>query len=157
MICSYCAAEMPEVSGFCPVCGKAVHPAEAPIRAGDLQEALLGAVAYVGILPAVLLLAIPATRKRAFVRFHAWQALLLLAATVLAGIAVKIAFLIFSFVPMAGFLFSWLLLGVVSIAVVILWLVLIVKALQGEAYVLPLIGPMSMRLTEMTQPADFAT
>ena len=112
----------------------------------------MGAVAYVGILPAALMLAIPATRRRAFVRFHCWQALLFVAATALAGVGVKLFFLIFSVVPMAGFLLSWLLLGVVSIAVAILWLVLIVKALQGESYQLPQLGSISIRLAGMTEP-----
>ena len=108
----------------------------------------MGGLAYVGLLPAVVLLLVPATRRRQFVRFHCWQSLLFTAATVLAGFAVKLLFLLFSLLPVVGFLISWLLLGIVSIAVVVLWLALIVKALQGETYELPFLGPLASRLTD---------
>lgn len=107
----------------------------------------MGALAYVGLFPAIVLLVVPAARNRRFVRFHCWQSLLFGAATVLIGMAVKLFFLIFSILPVVGFLISWLLLGVASIAVVILWLALVVKALQGEPYELPFLGPLATRLT----------
>ena len=148
MICSYCAAEMPDISGFCPDCGRSVAQRRLQTRATEFSEALMGGLAYVGLLPAVVLLLVPATRRRQFVRFHCWQSLLFTAATVLAGFAVKLLFLLFSLLPVVGFVISWLLLGIVSIAVVVLWLALIVKALQGETYELPFLGPLASRLTD---------
>jgi uncharacterized membrane protein len=151
MICSYCAAEMPEVSAFCPDCGRSVAAA-AEIRAYDLTEALMGAAAYLAVLPAIVLLAIPATRNKSFVRFHCLQSLLFAAAAAILGLTVKLFFLIFSLLPIVGFLFSWLLLGIVSIGITVLWVVLIVKAAQGNCYELPIIGPVAMWLTEWKAP-----
>lgn len=147
MICSYCAAEMPDISGFCPDCGRSVAQAVRHMPAADFSEALMGGLAYIGLLPAIVLLVLPAARRRVFVRFHCWQSLLFTAATVLLGIAVRLLFLLFSILPVVGFLISWLLLGIVAIAIIILWLALIVKALQGESYELPLLGPLATRLT----------
>ena len=45
--------------------------------------------------------------------------------------------------PIVGFLLAWLSLGIgVHRAFVILWVVLVVKAAQGQHYELPLIGPL---------------
>src|SRR5215470_18357469 len=80
MICSHCAAEMPEISAYCPACGSSVNAESDPLRASDLNDQLLGALAYVAIVPAIVLLLIPMLRHRLFVRFHAWQSLLFTAA-----------------------------------------------------------------------------
>jgi uncharacterized membrane protein len=112
----------------------------------DSREALLGAAAYLAVFPAIVLLAIPATRASRFVRFHSWQSLLFAGAAVVTGLVLKLLFLLLSIVPAVGFLFSWLLGGVVSIALVVLWAVLFVKVLQRDCYELPVIGPLAARL-----------
>jgi uncharacterized membrane protein len=133
---------MPDVSAFCPVCGHSVgrEPAVAS------RDKLLGAVAYVGILPAVVLLLVPPIRKSKFVRFHAWQSLLFSAAAACAGLALKLLFVIFTIIPLIGFLLAWLSLGIGSLGIAVLWIVLFVKAVLGQCYELPLIGPMAARL-----------
>lgn len=40
-----------------------------------ISENSLGAIAYVAIIPAILLLLIPRYKKNPYVRFHAWQAI----------------------------------------------------------------------------------
>jgi uncharacterized membrane protein len=147
MICTYCAAEMPEVSEYCPECGRSVGHAGAQLQPANLAEAVLGALAYIGVLPAIVMLAIPAVRERRFVRFHCWQALIFVGATVVIALAVKIFFMLFSAMPGIGFLVSWLLLGVVVIAIAVCWLALVVKALQGETYGLPYLGKIAERFT----------
>src|SRR5215831_11208804 len=80
MICSYCAAPMPDISGFCPQCGQAVRAASDTSRRNAEfglpgRQALLGTLAYVTALPALLFLAIPTLRRDSFVRFHCWQSI----------------------------------------------------------------------------------
>ncbi len=145
MTCAHCAAEMPVTSAFCPACGLPSSSDRGEWFAGDRTDAVLGAIAYFAVLPAILLLAVPAIRSKHFLRFHCWQALLFAAGTVLIGLALKLLFMIAAFLP-AGFLLFWLLLGVSSIAVVLLWMVLVIKALQGYGYELPVIGPVAARL-----------
>jgi uncharacterized membrane protein len=136
---------MPEVSVFCPGCGRAVDsgpqiepaiPGVSPLS----RDALLGAIAYVAILPALVFLFVPAFRTARFIRFHAWQSLLMAGATAVIGFATKLAFAVLMIFPMMGFLLAWLLSGVVGLAIMFLWLAIVVKAGLGDAFELPLIG-----------------
>src|ERR1700751_86067 len=134
MICSHCAAEMPQISAYCPACGSAVNNESDPFHALDMTDRLLGAVAYVATVPAIVMLFIPALRGRLFVRFHAWQSLLFTACTFVLGVVVRVLFLLFSILPFGGFLLSWLLMGVGALAVTVLWAALVLKAALGDRF-----------------------
>ena len=134
---------MPDVSAFCPACGVSV--AESP-GAVDSRDRALGAVAYVGLIPAIILLLIPALRGNRFVRFHSWQSVLFTIASALLGLALKVLFVILAILPVIGFLLAWLSLGIGSMGIFILWVVLLVKAALGHYYELPLIGPFAEQL-----------
>ena len=148
MICSHCASEMPEISAFCPGCGRSVHPVAEHFAVANRQEALLGALAYITVFPAIFFLAVPAFKGKTFVRFHAWQSIFFAVATAIIGLAMRLIFAILSFVPFAGFLFAWLSVGLVFLAIVVLWAVLVVKAGQGQAYALPWLGHYAAQLSE---------
>lgn len=137
---------MPEISAYCPACGDSVNAALDPFRANDFTDRLLAAIAYVAIVPAVAFLLVPAIRSRPFVRFHAWQAVLLAAATCAFALALRLLFLVFSVLPFGGFLVAWLLVGVGGIAIAILWVALVVKAALGDRYELPFVGPWAAKL-----------
>lgn len=134
---------MPDVSAFCPACGLSL--AETP-GAIDSRDRALGALAYVGLIPAVVLLLIPASRGNRFVRFHSWQSVLFTIASALLGLALKLLFGVLAILPVVGFLLAWLSLGIGSMGIFILWLVLLVKAALGNYYQLPLIGPFAEQL-----------
>jgi len=148
MICSHCASEMPDVSSFCPGCGRSIHEEADYLNATSTQEALAGAVAYLTFIPAVSFLVIPAFKDKPFVRFHAWQSVFFTGVTLVLGAAMRLIFAILSFVPFIGVLFAWLSLGLVFLAIVVLWAVLVVKAGQGQAYELPWLGQFAARLTQ---------
>jgi len=103
-------------------------------------------VAYVAVVPAVVLLIIPALRHRLFVRFHAWQGLLFTAAVCVIALVLRLLFLLFSILPLGGSLIAWLLIGVGALAVTILWATLLVKAALGDGYELPFVGDWAARL-----------
>src|SRR5436309_3254037 len=105
MTCPHCAAEMPEISAFCPVCGRSVNAPPA-LRATDTRDAVLGAFAYVTVLPAILFL-VPALRSSRFVRFHSWQSVFFAVAAAIAAFVMKLLFAIFSILPVIGFLLAW--------------------------------------------------
>ena len=147
MICSHCASEMPEISAFCPACGRSILEDVEHRTASDTQEALLGTLAYLTFIPAIFFLLIPAFRNKPFLRFHAWQSVFFVGVTLVLGLATKLIFAILSFVPFVGFLFAWLSVGLVFLAVVVLWAVLVVKAGQGQAYQLPWLGQFAARLS----------
>jgi uncharacterized membrane protein len=147
MICPHCAAEIPEVSVFCPGCGR---PVEAPetLRARNTRDALLGALAYVTALPAIVFLAIPALRSNRFVRFHSWQSVFFAVAAAVIALLMKLLFTFFSMLPSVGFLAAWLSIGITFIAMVVIWVVLAVKAVQGQSYELPVLGRLAAKLAE---------
>ncbi len=148
---------MPDISGFCPACGRAVTSArddEAELQPGVAgvlafsTDALLGAVAYLPILPAVVFLLLPAIRRRRYVRCHSWQSVLLVVGAVVVGGITRLAFSVLSILSSFGFLLAWLLTGLVSLALAFLWLAIVIKALLGDSYELPFIGPWVNRLSE---------
>jgi len=147
MTCSYCAAEMPEISAFCPGCGRRVNTSES-LSAGDTRDAALGALAYLGVAPAILFLALPALKSSRFVRFHSWQSVFFGVATLVLAFLIKLLFAILSVLPVIGFLLAWLSVGVGLIAIVVIWIALAVKAAQGQSYELPIMGRMAARLAD---------
>jgi uncharacterized membrane protein len=153
MICSYCAAPMPDISAFCPECGQAVRADSASSRRnGEFglgsRQALLGTLAYVTALPAVLFLAVPTLRKDSFVRFHCWQSIFFALATLIVALLMRFFFSLLALLPGVGFLLACLVVGVVLIGLVILWIVLVVKAALGQIYRLPWIGLGATRLAQ---------
>ena len=103
---------MPEISVFCPGCGRPVatddedemETSVAPLS----RDALLGVIAYFALVPAIALLLIPGTKKNLWVRFHAWQSILLAVATIVSGIVTKLLVQLLAIVPF-GLLLGWLL------------------------------------------------
>jgi uncharacterized membrane protein len=134
---------MPDVSAFCPACGVSV--AETPGIVNSRDRAL-GTLAYVGLIPAIILLLIPALRGNRFVRFHSWQSVLFTIASALLGLVLKLLFVILAILPVVGFLLAWLLLGIGSMGIFFLWVVLLIKAALGNYYQLPLVGPLAEQL-----------
>jgi uncharacterized membrane protein len=149
MICSHCASEMPDISVYCPGCGCSVDESRDEISTADTGEAVLGALAYIAVVPAVVFLIFPATKRKSFIRFHAWQSILFAVSAGVIALATRLVFTILSFVPFIGFLFAWLSVGVVFLAIVVLWAVLVVKASQGDAYELPWLGHFATRLSQV--------
>jgi uncharacterized membrane protein len=138
---------MPEISAFCPGCGRSVEAPET-LSAADARDALLGSLSYITLVPAILFLAIPAFRSRRFVRFHSWQSILFSIAAAVTALLMKFLFAMLSMVPAIGFLVAWLSVGVTFIAIVVIWVVLAVKALQGQSFQLPVLGRMAAKLTD---------
>jgi uncharacterized membrane protein len=167
--CPQCHAEMPDNAAFCPGCGRrmwvpgqeaiqpaATRPAASPpavrIAAPALdgstpvqqpKDNLLGALAYVTFIPAVVFVLIEPLKRNRFVRFHAFQSIFLTAATIALAIAMRILYSVLTLIPVIGFLLAWLVSALTLLGLVILWLVLVVKALQGATFRLPLIGSLA--------------
>ena len=139
---------MPDISAFCPGCGRSVPQVVEHLGVANTQDAWLGALAYLTVFPAIVFLVVRAFKSKTFVRFHAWQSIFFAIATAVIGLAMRLIFAILSFVPFVGFLFAWLSVGLVFLAIVLLWAVLVVKAGQGQAYELPWLGHYAAQLSE---------
>jgi len=139
--CPKCAAQMPPTASFCPGCGRSMQiEARATRNVGPLHENVAGAVAYITLIPAIVFLLIDPYRKNAFVRFHSMQCLLCWLAGVVLAVALRAISYVFLLVPVVGPLLVLIVSVVVCLAVLFTWVVLLVKAFQGEKFALPMIG-----------------
>ena len=98
-----------------------------------LPENVAGALAYlIGPVTGILFLVLEKQSK--FVRFHAMQSLVVFGGLFVVNI-------VLGFVPILG----WVLGMLLSLVGVLLWVVLLIKAYQGERYKLPYIGEIAER------------
>ena len=108
-----------------------------PLPAGDRAIATL---AYFTFVPPAVLLLLPTFRTHRFVRFHAWQSILIWGLFVLLTI---MGIFLSNFAAAMIFLLFGIL---ASLAIFFLWVVLSIKAWQGERFALPLFGDLAARL-----------
>lgn len=104
------------------------------------EDTFLGALAYITCIPAIFFVLVEPFKRNRFVRFHSFQSIFLAVATILVAVVMRILYSIFVLIPVVGFLLAWLASAVLLLGWAILWLVLLVKALQGETFKLPWIG-----------------
>ena len=98
----------------------------------------------------IFLLVGPYNRNR-FVRFHAFQAAFLGLAGILVAMALLIVTSILSLIPLLGWLMSSLVWMVYGTGLLVLAIVLMYKAYNGEQYRLPVIGELAVRQAENLQ------
>jgi len=79
-------------------------------------------------------------KENKFVRFHAMQSIVVFGAYTVIGIVLQII----TFIPYLGFLFLllWTLIGITAF---VLWIILMVKAYQGQKFKLPWAGNFAER------------
>ncbi|HET6181505.1 MAG TPA: hypothetical protein VFE61_31595 [Candidatus Sulfotelmatobacter sp.] len=109
-------------------------------RIGYFLESFAGAVAYFTFIPAIVFLTADPYRKNHFVRFHAIQCLLVWVVVLATAATLRLIGIVLFIVPVAGPLLTWLISVIAGLAAFVLWLVLVVKALQGELFKLPVLG-----------------
>ncbi len=142
--CTACGAQLPEGAAACPACGRGVGtgggPAVAPATTttGGLTDNVAGALAYVTIIPAIVFLVMDPYNKNRFIRFHSFQSIFL----AVACFALGIIFSILGAIPVVNLLMIPV--GIIVwIGIVILVIVLILKAYQGQTWKIPKIGDMA--------------
>jgi len=165
--CPQCHAEIKDNVAFCPGCGRrmwvpgqpASKPAPSPVLAHTPAEGppeaigpvgpkdnFIAAAAYLTFLPAIIFVLVEPFKRNRFVRFHSFQSIFLAAATIVAAIAMRILYSVLALIPGLGYLLAWLTSTVVLLAWGILWILLLVKALQGETFRLPWIGNLAEKI-----------
>ncbi len=137
--CSGCGAQINDGIAFCPACGRAAASAvSAQPAAGGLADNIAGALAYVTIIPAIIFLVLEPFNRSRFVRFHAFQCLFF----ALAWFVLSILMNIVVHIPIFGWL-TLLLWPIIGLAGFVIWLVLVLKAYQGQMFKLPIIGDLA--------------
>lgn len=145
--CSKCGAQVADQSGFCPQCGspqagaEGVPPAAGAKQSG-LSENVAGLLCYaVGWITGLIFLLID---KRPSVRFHAAQSLVVFGGLHILRVVLAIAFGMSWWmgggVGWTGISFGFLLFQLVGLVSLILWILLMVKAYQGERFKVPMAG-----------------
>jgi uncharacterized membrane protein/ribosomal protein L40E len=135
-VCAKCGTKNAEGTKYCQNCGSMVDT-QAPKAAGSttsLEPNVAGLLSYLGIWITGLVF-ILIEKENKFVRFHAMQSIVTFGAfTVL-----WIPFSILSQMDILRVLFG-ILQAVTGIMAFVLWIVLMIKAYQGERYKLPIAG-----------------
>ena len=110
-------------------------PEETP-QTGLSDTAACG-LAYFTFIPAIIFLVVAPYNINPKVKFHAWQSIFL------TGVAIVfwVIALILVFVPILGLLIS--LLG--WLGLLILWIICVVKAFNGDRFVIPVIGQLAAK------------
>jgi uncharacterized membrane protein len=105
-----------------------------------LSDNAAAAIAYLTFVPALIFLLIEPFNRNPFVRFQAWQSILLNITAVLIDFALGLV-LVFAvmFLPFAHFAI-WRL---VELFWLIVWLLCMFNAFNGKRFKLPIIGPMA--------------
>jgi len=106
--------------------------------AGGLTDNVAGALAYVTFIPAIVFLVLEPYSKNRFIRFHSFQCLFLAGALFALGIVLSII----SMVPFLG-LVTIPLGFALWVGTIVVAIILIVKAYQGQKFKLPVIGDMA--------------
>lgn len=95
-------------------------------------------LAYVTVIPAIIFLVMEPYNKSRFIRFHAFQSIFF----AVAWTAIWIGLSFVGMVPVLGWLtiLIWPLLGLGGL---VIWIILLLKANQGQMFKLPVIGDMA--------------
>jgi uncharacterized membrane protein len=99
-----------------------------PAAGAGLSDSAASALAYVTFIPAVIFLVLAPYNEKPVIKFHAIQELGL---TIIA-----VCLHLILVIPILG----WLVYVVGGIAVLVVWVICIIKASQGSAFKLPVIG-----------------
>ncbi len=95
-------------------------------------------LAYVTIIPAIVFLVLEPYNKNRFIRFHSFQSIFFSVAWTVLWIGLNIV----AHIPILGWL-TILIWPLVGLAGLIIWIILLLKANQGQKFKLPVIGDMA--------------
>lgn len=113
-------------------------PSIPPPAQSGLSDNAAGALAYVTIIPAIIFLIVEPYNRNPYIKFHSWQSIFLLIPVIAAWIALAII----GFIPLLN-LVDIVLIPLVWLGFLILWIILVLKALKGERFMLPVLGKLA--------------
>src|ERR1700684_4313428 len=135
--CNMCGAKIADGTTTCAACSS--RPAAAAVAAGSgMADNVAGMLAYITFIPAIIFLVTPPYNQRRFIRFHSFQSIFLFGAVV----AIQIGLSVLTVVPFLIFITAPLHM-LVALAALVVWIILLLKANQGQMYKLPVIGDLA--------------
>lgn len=154
--CTKCGAELPEAAQFCQKCGQqqgalpaspVFRPPTAPYQpaASGLSENVAATLSYVlGWLTGIIFYLID---SRPYVRFHAAQSIVTFGGLHIIRVVVGMVFGVgWGFGHFAGFGLGLMLISLIGLLSLVLWVVCMIKAYQGERFMVPIAGDIAVNL-----------
>lgn len=108
-----------------------------------LSDNAAGAISYFTFLPAIAFLLLPSTKDRPYVRFHAWQSVLLCVTAFICDIVLGSIALLTLFLGTAALAY---ILRMLSLLWLVLWLICVIQAANGKRFRIPLLGSIAEKL-----------
>jgi uncharacterized membrane protein len=160
--CSKCGSAVDTGAAFCPSCGSpqsstsatappvaAAPPGAAPVAVAPqsgLSENVAGALCYLfGWVTGLVFFLID---KRPYVRFHASQSIIVFGGLhiiyFILGMVLGIG--MFGFGGFSGIGFGWILFSLLDLVAFVLWILLMVKAYQGERFRVPVAADLAQQI-----------
>ena len=154
IFCTSCGTQNADSATFCSNCGKSIAqpgvaaaaptgtagatavPAPPPAAGSIPNESVMGGIAYLTFIPAIIFLMIEPYKYNKFVRFHSWQCLWLCIARLVVAIATF-------WIPFGGFGLALALRAFVGLLFFVAWLIAIINAFQGKMFKLPVLGDLA--------------
>jgi uncharacterized membrane protein len=138
--CSSCGAQIPAGATVCPACSRSTAPSTPNPQpsVGGLTDNIAGMLAYVTIIPAIVFLVLEPYNRNRFIRFHSFQCIFFAIAWTVLWIGLNIIV----HIPFLGWL-TILIRPLIGLAGFVIWLILLLKAYQGQMFKLPVIGDMA--------------
>src|SRR5580698_10081477 len=135
--CNMCGAQIADGTTTCATCS--ARPADAPVAVtSGMADNVAGMLAYITFIPAIIFLVTPPYNQSRFIRFHSFQSIFLFVAVV----AIQIGLSVLTIVPFLIFITAPLHM-LVALAALVVWIILLLKANQGQMYKLPIIGDLA--------------
>jgi len=107
-----------------------------------LSDNAAGALAYLTFVPAIVFLVMPPYNASPYVRFHAWQSIFLSAAVF--AVSLLLSFVLVFFMVFGAF-FLVAITRLIWLLWFAVWIICVVKALNGQRYKLPIIGDLAAK------------
>jgi uncharacterized membrane protein len=108
-----------------------------------ISDNAAGAISYFTFFPAIVFLLLSPYKESNYVRFHAWQSVLLSIAAFVVDIVFGTIALLTLFLGTAALAYTF---RMISLLWLILWLVCVIRAMNGKRFKIPLLGSIAEKL-----------
>jgi len=135
--CNMCGAQIADGTTTCAACSGRAAAAPAGSTAG-MADNVAGMLAYVTFIPAIIFLVTAPYNQSRFVRFHSYQSIFFSVAV----FAIQVGLSVMTVVPFLIFITAPLHM-LVFLGALIVWIILLLKANQGQMFKLPVIGDLA--------------
>jgi uncharacterized membrane protein len=108
-----------------------------------ISDNAAGAISYFTFIPAIVFLLLAPYKESSYVRFHAWQSVLLCITAFVVDIIVGVIALLSLFLGTVALAYT---MRIVSLFWLILWIVCVIQAMNGRKFRIPMLGSIAEKL-----------